>query len=167
MALVELLTAIVLGIIFYEDLRYRGVKWYYFPALLSLMVWRFVESEANLVFIVVNVSFVMSQLTVVALYFFLRYGNVKIFDRYIGWGDLLLWAVLIFAFSPLNFVLFFILSALFSLLCYYLFIRGENKSIPLAGFQSLFLLLIFGARFFGFAWDNYSDYQLIELLYGS
>lgn len=167
MAIIELLTVVLLALIFFEDLKYRGVSWYYFVILLSLIFWRFTESKGEWTFVLVNASFILTQMVLITLYYFFRRGTFQVINQCIGLGDLIFWGVMVFAFSPLNFVLFFIASSVFSLGCFFLFIRGKNRTIPLAGFQSLFLLLMITARLFGIEWGNFDDNKLIELFYGT
>ena len=166
MASVEWLTAIVLTLIFFEDLKHRGVSWYYFLILLALVFWRFVEMRGEWDFVLVNAAFVLAQIAMVSLWFFIRKGTFRVINQYLGLGDILFWTVMLFAFSPFNFILYFIASAIFSLVCFVLFVRGEERTIPLAGFQSLFFVLLIIIRAFGFHWSNYDDYQLIAIFYG-
>ena len=166
MAIVEWLTVIVLALIFFEDLKHRGVSWYYFLILLTLVFWYFVEKNGEWPFVWVNTSFVVGQLAMVTLWGMLRKNTIRVVNQYLGLGDILFWAVMVFAFSPLNFIVYFITSVLFSLVCFGLFVRGENRTIPLAGFQSLFFVFLIVLRAIGIQWSNYDDYQLLNLVYG-
>ena len=165
MVLIEILIIFILGLVFREDLKYRAVRWYYFLVLLILFIWEFIDNGYKFQFVLINISFLLFQLINISLFAYIRFRTFNIFKGTIGLGDILFWGILIFAFSPLNFLLFFISGAMFSLIVHLIFIKAKNKTIPFAGLQSLLLMLLFCAKILGLCWDLYDDYQLIDHLH--
>ncbi len=143
---------IILFAIAYQDLKTRSVSWYLFP-LLALSGGALTFSELRspgllLYYIAINCGFLVLQYLLLKLWLFLRNGrNTTVIDHSIGKGDLLFLLATCCFFSPVNFILFYMLSLLFSLLLY-IFIRrwhffsGDFKTVPLAGLQAGFLILV-------------------------
>lgn len=75
-----------------------------------------------------------------------------------GWGDVLFLFGFAVSFPTLSFLNFFIFSIFFTLAIHFLQKKGNKKqpSIPLAGSQSIFLLLVYGANWLGFYPNIYS-----------
>ncbi len=73
---------------------------------------------------------------------------VNPFRNYFGLGDLLFFIAVAPLFFLSAYLMFFIGSMVFTIICYYAFKRFIHKnSIPLAGFASLLLLLVFAYQF--------------------
>lgn len=102
--------------------------------------------------IVVNLCFVLLILSVALLYFFIRYKSISTFmTRQFGAGD----ALMLLAICPLlplpNFILFLCLSNILILLAELvkrLLRPGSDKTIPYAGYLSLFLTVWTLSTFF-------------------
>ena len=138
------LLVINLTVIFYQDIKYREVSWVLFPSALvlcgvySLFVISYSELLMNWA---LNVLILLSLLICLALYVFARFGRTNAnLLTYLGLGDVLLFFILSICFSPFNFILFVIASLLFSLTIS-LLIPLKKKTVPLAGLQSLCLIL--------------------------
>lgn len=135
-------------VLFYQDMRYRLVYAMLFPVLMVLYLfyayqhnfWTDVLSR-----IALNFSFLFIQFLLLILYFSLKSRKwVCLTQDYLGWGDILFLASLAFYLSPLNYLLFYVLS-LFLILVYSLILSGgraTNARIPLAGLQALLFLLV-------------------------
>ncbi|HEY8400583.1 MAG TPA: hypothetical protein VIK89_04940, partial [Cytophagaceae bacterium] len=149
MALLLQITAIALLIfIFYQDYKYRAVYWFLFPLLaltfllynLNMAGWQEVGNN-----MLINLGFISTQLALLTLYFSLKYRRlVNISDSLLGLGDILFLLVLGVLFSPLNFIVYYLLSLLIVLLVAVLLrISGrELGKIPLAGIQAILLSMV-------------------------
>lgn len=144
----------VLAAIAAEDARHRLISWYWLPVLLLIFVLeaftQLKPDEAGMYFII-NLSFLLVQLLLVTVYFSIRQKRpVNIINTWLGIGDILFFVVLCAAFSPLNYLLFYLLSLLFTIAGYiaYKIIKGRSSTIPLAGAVALLLFLCLLLRWF-------------------
>jgi hypothetical protein len=157
------LAIMCLVMIAWEDFAERQVHWSYFPILAGaggVHAYEELHSMEKLaMYAGCNLAFLMIQFLLLKSYFFIRQtAMVSIIDRKIGWGDILFLLAAAFFFSPLNFIWFYLSSLLFSLLVSLLwstYRRSALRSIPLAGLQSVFLLLFIGAA-------NYLHHSLVR-----
>nr|WP_157247375.1 hypothetical protein [Pedobacter panaciterrae] len=86
--------------------------------------------------------FLTAQLFVLSIYFSARHKKIiNITDNYLGWGDVLFLIAIPFYLSPVNYVLFYIVSLILVLLYAITTakITTNNKHIPLAGLQAALL----------------------------
>lgn len=146
--LLTILAAIALSMIAYEDWRSRSVYWFWFPVLaIAGLVMSLIELRGTAPLfrnLLLNLAFLTVQLAVLKVYFFMRNRkNAGIIDKRIGSGDLLFLAAAGFFFSPLNFILFYIGSLLFTIAAWSMY-TGFKKTgpptMPLAGLQSVFFI---------------------------
>ncbi len=151
-----LLISISLIPLIYEDFKYRAIHWLWIAALLFLVIFYFsFRVEA----VLVNLFFISIQLIGISLYFSLKKRRfINIIDRYLGIGDIVFFIPLIFLFSPINFLIFFITS-IFLTLIVFLVLQSNNliqqATIPLAGCLSLFLLVLIPlSQIYGFDLQN-------------
>jgi hypothetical protein len=99
----------------------------------------------------VNIGFLACQFLLLQLYFLLKQRSWKtVINRQIGWGDILFLAASCCFFSPANFLLFYCLGLLFVLIVHLAvtaFTKNKQPAatIPLAGYQAIFLLVFTGA----------------------
>jgi hypothetical protein len=134
-----------------EDIFYRSVRWVLFPLLALSGI--FLSRQNSISFVQIlkhscyNISFLIIQFLLLKLYFVLRSRQDSlIIDQKIGLGDILFLLASTFYFSQLNFLFFYMLGLTFSLLIYLFFISKKSssqsqKTIPLAGLQSIFLVI--------------------------
>lgn len=128
-------------LIFWQDFKMRHIHvvlpFFIFISSLYFIKPDFKIISLNLIFIIV----LFSTLTI-----YLSYKNKKIinpFKLHFGLGDLLFYLAIIPFFNLYNFILFFVLSMLFAILCQKIFFKLIlPTSIPLAGLSSILLLLI-------------------------
>ena len=141
---------IILGlfssIIFYQDYKTRSVVWPLFPCVLILgAFYSFYYTESLQKFVLntgLNIGFFLLQIVLLKIVF----GFKRIINHKLGIGDILFILCCCFFFSPLNFLVFYILSLLFSLCVYFLWLNKSQKdSIPLAGIQAVFLFFFITA----------------------
>ncbi len=140
----------------YQDFKHRSVWWIILPVLIicqftlscKLIGWE--ELWQNTA---INIMLTALQLLVLTLYFSLRNGSwTAIINKYIGSGDLFFFIFLALAFSPFNFLAFFIVSLLAILLIYALTVKKELKKykIPLLGGMAIAYLFVLLVEYFGF-----------------
>jgi len=137
------------GVIFYHDIKYRAVTWIAFPVLLVAgILFNLVEhQQLSILFanVLLNTCFLGIQFLLLWLYFLVK-KNRSSLQSGIGGGDILFLFASCFFFSPLNFLLFYISSLIFSLATFLILSGRINKkraevTVPMAGLQSIFLQL--------------------------
>ena len=148
MILLQILILVFLAFICYQDLLYRAVYWWCFPilAILMLMLKYHVSGmRQTLTDAGYGLLFLIAQLFILWIYFSAKHKKIiSITDNYLGWGDVLFLIAIPFYLSPVNYVLFYIVSLILVLL-YALTtakIVTNNKHIPLAGLQAALLGIV-------------------------
>lgn len=149
MLLLQLFIMICLGLICYQDMRYRAVYWICFPVLsILLLLFKYQYSglynaltESGYGFL-----FVAAQLLLLWLYFSVKNKKfINITRIYLGLGDILFLIAITFYLSPINYVLFYI-GSLIVVLLYALtrqvLLKQGSQEIPLAGLQALLLCFV-------------------------
>ncbi len=146
--------SVLLTIIVYQDLRYRAVSWLVFPVLLVIGVWVAQHNSGwDTVWknSLLNLGFIMLQLVGISLYLSAKHKRfINITREYLGWGDILFFVTLTLYFSPLNFIVFYLLSLLLILTgaaFSKIIIRKKAQTIPLAGLQAAVFMLLVGYSF--------------------
>lgn len=162
MAILGLVVPLVLVI--YEDFTSRSIHWYWIALMILLALF---ASPWQVPYLLVNLLLVVFQLALLTLYFSFKHGKVvNILDRYLGLGDVLFLIPMGILFSPGNFISFFMLSLMLSLASHLMlqvcFLPGP-KTIPLAGYMALTLLLLLAARFL-LGWDWQDDSWIKNML---
>lgn len=149
MWLIELGMITILSVIIYQDFRYREINiWTLILLLVSVLITNLksvsctdllINTLFNLIVFVLEVIFLLG-------YFTIKNKKItRIFDRYIGMGDILFIIVLCVMFSPIVFSVFMFIGLFLTLIGYYfvqIFTTSE-KNIPLAGCLSITLNLAF------------------------
>lgn len=140
----EIVFLLVLGTLFYQDLKERKVS------LLVLIIGLFLGAmihysyQQKIVFISnigINIFFITLIFGTLWLYAKLKLKK-RIFDVF-GQGDLLFFILMAVSLPIVSFLIVFVFSLLFSTIVF-IAIKGRftNKTVPLAGLQSLFLGLV-------------------------
>ncbi|WP_291856848.1 hypothetical protein [Marinilabilia sp.] len=140
--ILEILLIGIFGRIAFEDFKTRQVHLLLFVFGFLTAVLLSIERSFHYEFLLFNMVFVLINLLAVFGYGFIKGKSLTLNNKWFGLGDLLMWSILIFCFSPINFILFFIGSLFFSLLTYIFFFRKHNTLIPLAGNQSLCMVIV-------------------------
>jgi NADH:ubiquinone oxidoreductase subunit 6 (subunit J) len=119
---------------------------------------------------VYNLIFLLIQLLLLSAYYFLRGKSIKsVLNISIGLGDIILLFILVFAFSKVNFVVFYLTGMIFSLIVWLAiqqFSSQKKDPVPLAGLISFYMILIVFVDIFYGQFERLSDNYLIHLLYG-
>ncbi len=146
--LLQVLLALALLAVFYQDRKYRAVYWWMYPLLVVLLLFLKKETISWPVILqdgLCNLVFLILQLLVLSMYFSLKKKRwVNITAGYLGWGDILFLIAATVYFSPLNYFAFYLLSLIVVILLVLLSgkYKLDNYKIPLAGWQSVFFLLL-------------------------
>ena len=126
-----------------QDIKNRLVYWFLFPiaGMAALVLqWQNIGQELSLLFLSVNLVLLLGILSI--LYIYVRiFKKKKFLNHSIGMGDLLFFIILAIGFPTPNFIYLFSLSILFSLGVFALFKSTIGVHIPLAGLQSVFLVI--------------------------
>jgi hypothetical protein len=163
----DLFILILLLIIIQQDLSKREISW--ILLLLLLFAFLFEHTSLNgyasvLNCFILNLRFLLAQFLFLGLYFRIRTGKFSnIVDKHIGLGDILFLIVLCAAFSPVNFILFYVLSLLISLFVfgiYRLWNKGSDLTLPLAGTISFCLIGEILAKYL-VCYDPFTDPTLL------
>lgn len=130
--------------VFFQDWKYRRIHVLLPVAIFLLSL--YITHLQPFVFknTLLNGAFFLITLVVLVLYMSIKNRQfLNPFQHYFGLGDLLFYMAVTPLFLLPNFILFFILSMVFSLALQIIFkkIIHEN-TVPLAGFSALFLFII-------------------------
>ncbi|MCB0375098.1 MAG: hypothetical protein KDD04_04185, partial [Sinomicrobium sp.] len=147
MLAVKLLTVFLLSAIFYQDVRARMVHGFLFPLtalFLGILHYFNVEKTGFYIGVAGNMIFI----SVLILFLFL-YSKIKLKRSFLhesfGLGDMLFFYAVCFAFPNYTFAVLFVFSVLFSLFAHLaLKKKMKDKTVPLAGYMSLFFAITFG-----------------------
>ena len=138
-----------LSIIAYQDFKQRQIFWFLIPLLFVGFVLKALLSDSsgalftNSLF---NFVFIALQFVFLSIYISIRNGRIiNIVNTHIGLGDVLFLLVGCTAFSPLNYIIFYLVSSCVTLLgfgIYTFFSKRSSPEIPLAGAMSVMLILL-------------------------
>ncbi len=142
---------IVFSAIFYQDIKERKIYWFLCPivALLSgVLHYNNVLPELFYVSTIINIAFV--SILLLMLFLYSKYKLKQKLGAVFGLGDALLFVALSFAFSSVSFLILFVSSLIFSLMLH-LVIKQKSKikTVPLAGYISLFFGIAYIGYWFG------------------
>ncbi len=140
---------ILLQVIFFQDLKFRAVSWIVFP-ILFVIAWGVGYFDTGSLSITwrhfsINFLLLFTQLLAVTLYFSLKNRKLVLITKgYLGWGDILFLVCACVLFSPINFILFYLGSAIFVMMGHLIWrsLGTVNPKIPLAGMQAMMLTLL-------------------------
>jgi len=170
--LLQILTLIILLLIFLQDTRDRSVYWFLFPLLaVTLIGIRLLKHLVLSEFeqsILINIGFIVLQLLILTIYFSIKSKKwINITNQLLGLGDILFLLSIAFYLSVLNFLFFYIVSLVVVLLLWIAWqaiSAKKNKFIPLAGFQSLILILFLASDWWYRSFDLTNDNWLLHLI---
>lgn len=151
MWLLKLLLLGVFSLIFFQDYKDRTVYWFLysimgiFVFLLQLQITPIYVALTNSGF---NLFFIISL-----LFFCYLYARIKLkkslLQSVLGLGDVLFFIGIAFSFSIVSFLVLFVFSLIFSLVLHLaLQHKQTEKTVPLAGYMSLFFAAVYSVSFF-------------------
>lgn len=137
---------ITLGIILYQDVKHRTLDIKFAIVLLLLCVgYNIVHPILDYKNALLIIGFILVNILCVTVYFSIKHKQIiNPIDSKIGLGDIVFFIIIAPLFHLKSYILFFITGLLFSLLVYAVVIRfrEKQKTIPLAGYLSLYLGMI-------------------------
>ena len=159
----DILSIILLGIIVFQDFKYKAISWIILPLLFVFTLISAFQKNAVIYVgeqFILNMAFILFQLAMVTVYFSVKNRKmINIWNTYLGLGDLLFFIILAGSFSFINFVLVY-LSSLFIIIVAYALYRiikkDGSEQIPLAGGMAavmIFCLLFKNSKNLNF-YDN-------------
>lgn len=152
MAVLTFFAFFTLTFISYQDFKERQVYWFLFLLLALFLGWlHFNHSITAQIFLYYTLlNLILVTLIVVLLYSIVRFIlNKKFLNYSLGLGDILFFYAFAFGFPTLTFSILFANSLVLSLLIFMLFKkRFRQKTIPLAGIMSLFILSVLSISLF-------------------
>ena len=136
---------IVLLLVLYQDLKYRHIH-ILAPILILVLssVIFYKNNSMGLQMIVYNNSFLLITLVVLMLYMNSKNKSfINPFKTYFGIGDLVFFMAITPLFLLFNYILYFVLAMIFSIILQLTLVKFmKHKSVPLAGFAALFLIIV-------------------------
>lgn len=150
--LLEIGLLALLAFMAYEDFRYRGIQWWSFPALalFSFSLTFYTSGEWAFLTDTIYSLLLLTLLLVVsgAVYFLIRRNNPI---QSLGIGDVLFFIGIVPLFNTFEYFYFLsgtfvVIAIVHAIISRYL----KEKTIPLAGYQSIFLIgyLVFKPNWF-------------------
>jgi hypothetical protein len=134
---------ISLVVVLFQDLKFRKIH-FVLPVLLFIFsIVLFNRTGMKYIICLTNISFFLFIIGILVLYMSVKSKKLlNPFEHYFGLGDLLFFIGIAPLFLTFNFVLFFILAMIFSIVLQFIFQKvTKEKTIPLAGFSALLLFL--------------------------
>jgi hypothetical protein len=140
---------LTLWVVVFQDLKYREIHVVIPVLLFAVGGARFFilgHSVYELLFTTVFLMLVMLGLFVYTTVKTKKLSN-PINDS-IGIGDIVFFIAVIPLFFSSTYIIFFSTGMLFSIICHLLFTKNKESHVPLAGYLSLYLMLLFVVDFF-------------------
>ena len=132
----------------WEDLKSREISliWFLILSLVTLVLAYLQPIPEFWKQLLLNISFILLQFILLSCYFSIKNKRwLWVTQVGFGGGDIFLLVILLFFFPFLNYLLFYVISLLWTLLLCGLFVLFSQRKIvklPLAGLQALLLALL-------------------------
>ncbi len=148
--IIQILILFSLMVIAVQDFKERKIYLFLLLVLGGLIIFYRTQTSFLEVFLFVtllNLSLVFTIVSILAIYVKFKM-NTTLFDVF-GLGDLLFFIVVSFAFPSLPFFVWFVFSLVFSLLIFLVIKNSITlKTVPLAGLQAIFFIIVFILEWF-------------------
>ncbi|EJL60658.1 hypothetical protein PMI10_03716 [Flavobacterium sp. CF136] len=145
----KLILILLFFTILYQDCKDRLVFWFLYPlaGILALAIQYFIL-PVNSILLNVGTNLILVLFLLLVCYVYTRLRKLE-FSNSFGLGDVLFFIFISFTFSTISFLVLFIFSLFFSLLLHLVLSqKGKQKTVPLAGYMSLFFGVVYGITFF-------------------
>ena len=149
MWLLKLILIFLLFTILYQDCKERLVYWFLYPmvGVLALAIQYFIL-PFNSILLNISTNLILILFLLLVCYMYTKLRKIE-FANSFGLGDVLFFIFISFTFSTISFFVLFIFSLFFSLLLHlFLSQKDREKTVPLAGYMSLFFGVVYGITFF-------------------
>ncbi|OFY82845.1 MAG: hypothetical protein A3F72_01805 [Bacteroidetes bacterium RIFCSPLOWO2_12_FULL_35_15] len=148
--IVDLLLLGCLGIVVFQDFKHRQISWLLIPTIFVAFVGKALlvigVNSSLIINTIWNSTFILIQIVLLTVYMSIKNKKlVNIVNTYLGIGDVLFFIVLCAAFSPVNYIVFYLASTLLTLigfLFYNIISKKATREIPLAGAMAGGLLIL-------------------------
>ena len=166
--ILHIIILLLLIVLIYQDFTERSVHWFLFPLLIIsqfTLTYLSIGWDDLLLNATVILALLALQFLLLSLYFSFRNGRlINIINKYIGIGDLFYFLFLCLAFSPFNFISFFVGSLLLILTTYFLLIRTKTKQykIPLLGSLSIAYIVLLAVQQIS-CFNQFDDALMVHL----
>ncbi len=146
--ILSIITVALLSVLLYQDFKYRAISWYLIPLLfvaLGYSVYAKTGAGPLTKIFFTNLGFLILQGVLLTVYFSIKEKRAfNVINTKLGIGDILFFIVLCIAFSPGNFIIFYLVGLIVTLaatLFYHLISQKQIGEIPLAGCIALLMML--------------------------
>lgn len=151
MWILKFLLMAVFFLVFFQDCKDRKVYWFLYP-IIGGLVFVLQVQEVTIYPALINTGFNLMVISILLLVSYL-YAKLKLqqplLKEVFGLGDLLFFIFIAFSFSMVSFLVLLVFSLLFSLLLHFAMKNGQTeKTVPLAGYMSMFFAVVYGISFF-------------------
>lgn len=149
MWLLKIMLIFLFFIILYQDSKDRLVYWFFYPlvGVLAFSI-QYLTLPIHSVLINIATNLILVSFLLLVCYIYTKLRNLN-FSNSFGFGDVLFFIFISFTFSTISFFVLFIFSLFFSLLIHFILSQKNNeKTVPLAGYMSLFFAVVYGITFF-------------------
>lgn len=139
---------LVLCLVFYQDLKQRAIHLFVFIALVCAeFAVKYMKGEQLLsIDILLNCSYMLVLITILLLYFRIRFGSWNLLEKGLGLGDLVFWIVTSLYLGFEWFILWFNVSLILALIVHFICRKfswyGNADKVPLAGLQAVPLMIL-------------------------
>ncbi|MGQ0827052.1 MAG: hypothetical protein ACT4ON_01530 [Bacteroidota bacterium] len=163
-SIINILLILCLTIIVVQDFKQREISWMLIPLTLAGFTYKAMNGDILLKNVLLNIAFIVIQLLMLTIYMSIKNKKpVNIINTYLGLGDILFFLVICVAFSPINFIAFYLssmITTLIGVIIYNRFSNKQTKDIPLAGAMATgtIVLMVFPGLNF------YNDVFLLEIV---
>lgn len=159
-------------LISFQDFKQREISWVLIPLIFLAFFFKATTSVtiSNLITnSLFNLAFIAIQLVILTAYISIKNKKmINILHQHIGLGDLLFFIVLCLAFSPANFIVFYILSLIATLAGCIIYIKIFSKKmmdeIPLAGGMASVLIIVLLINKAVIHLNFYDDSNLLKII---
>jgi len=136
-------------IVVFQDLKYRAIHVVLPIILFATAIARFLILDYPIYELVSTAIFLVLVLLGLFIYVYVKSKKlINPIDSSIGLGDIVFFVAIIPLFFSTTYIVFFSTGMLFSIVCYFLFTKNKENHIPLAGYLSVYMLLLFVVNFF-------------------
>lgn len=145
----KLILILLFFTILYQDCKDRLVYWFLYTlvGILALAIQYFIL-PVNSILLNVGTNLILVLFLLLVCYVYTKLRKLE-FSNSFGLGDVLFFIFISFTFSTISFLVLFIFSLFFSLLLHLVLSqKDKQKTVPLAGYMSLFFGVVYGITFF-------------------
>jgi len=144
-----LLAALVMVLL--QDIKERQVYWFLLPIIaLCSGVLLYSNMFQQVFFMTLLINLVFVSILILIVYMYSKFKLKTPITQTFGLGDALLFFALAFTFSSVTFLVLFVFGLFFSLILHlFLSKKSKYKTVPLAGYLSLFFAIAYGAHWIG------------------